>query len=96
MSVRPDNRLAEMPMMPVQCRTCGAEVLARKSSWQQTSVQWNQAAVARCPQRQNADALAAHGSRGLLIACSSLDESIATEARTGRLPVVEEEDQPVH
>ncbi|WP_242453490.1 ferredoxin [Mycolicibacterium sp. P9-64] len=83
-------------MTPVNCRTCGAEVLARKGSWQQTSVQWTADAVARCWQRRNADALSAHGSRGLLIACSYMDESIENEARCGRLPVVDEMAQPVH
>ncbi len=35
-SVKTDNRLDEMPMVPVACRSCGARVLARKSSWSQT------------------------------------------------------------
>ena len=95
MSVRPHNRLAEMPMMPVECHGCGAQVLARKSSWQQTSVQWNAAATARCLQRRQADVLAPHGRRGLLIACSALNESIVDEACRGRLPVVDGADQPV-
>lgn len=46
--VRTDNRLDKMPMAPVACRNCGAQVLARKSSWNQTSVQWNAEATARC------------------------------------------------
>ncbi|CRZ15992.1 hypothetical protein BN2156_02856 [Mycolicibacterium neworleansense] len=46
MTVRLDPRLEELPMMPVSCRSCGAVVLARKSSWTQTSVQWNAVAAA--------------------------------------------------
>ena len=53
-SVRQDNRLDEMPMVPVMCRNCGAHVLARKSSWNQTSVQWNAEATARCAERAEA------------------------------------------
>lgn len=93
--MRPDNRLSELAMTPVACRSCGAEVLARKGSWQQKSVQWTADALARCRQRRSADALSAHGSRGLLIACSTLDESIENEARCGRLLVVDEMEQPV-
>ncbi|SHW58399.1 Uncharacterised protein [Mycobacteroides abscessus subsp. abscessus] len=37
-------------MVPVGCERCGAQVLARKSSWQQTSVQWNADAESRCAQ----------------------------------------------
>jgi hypothetical protein len=50
MTVRTDNRLTDAPMVPVTCRRCGAEVWARKSSWQQTSVQWDATAAALCPQ----------------------------------------------
>jgi len=53
-SVRTDNRLDEMPMLPVACRTCGARVLVRKSTWIQTSVQWNADATDRCAERAEA------------------------------------------
>jgi len=87
MSVRTDNRLADAPMVPVTCRSCGAEVLARKSSWQQTSVQWDAAALARCPQRHAAQQLSAHG---VFVSCSELRESIRQAVRDGVLPVVDE------
>ncbi len=90
MTVRTDSRLTDAPMLPVTCRRCGAEVLARKSSWQQTSVQWNAAAVARCPQRRDAQLLAAHGGRGVFLACSELRDSITDAARRGALPVRDE------
>src|SRR5271163_1428759 len=71
-SVRDDNRLDEMPMVPVVCRNCGVRVLARKSSWNQTSVQWNADATARCAERVEAQKMSAHASRGVFLACSAL------------------------
>jgi hypothetical protein len=88
MTVRTDNRLIDDPMRPVTCRTCGAEVLARKSSWQQTSVQWNAAALARCPKRYEAQLLSEHGGRGVFVSCSGLRESIRQAVRDGVLPVL--------
>jgi hypothetical protein len=89
-SARVDNRLDEMPMVAVACRTCGARVLARKSSWNQTSVQWNADATARCAERAEAQKLAAHGSRGVFLVCSALSESIIGAVRHGDLAVVDE------
>jgi hypothetical protein len=89
-SVREDNRLDEMPMAPVACRNCGARVLARKSSWNQTSVQWNADATARCAERAQAQKLAAHGSRGVFLVCSALSESIIGAVRHGDLAIVDE------
>lgn len=76
-------------MVAVGCRRCGAEVLARKSSWQQTSVQWDSAASDRCPQRREAALLSAHGGRGVFLSCSDLRESILQAARDGVLPVLD-------
>jgi hypothetical protein len=90
MTVPTDNRLTDAPMLPVTCRTCGAEVLARKSSWQQTSVQWDAAALARCPQRHAAQQLLAHGGRGVFVSCSELRDSIRQAVRDGVLPVLDE------
>ena len=87
---REDNRLDEMPMMPVACRACGARVLARKSSWNQTSVQWNADATARCFERSEAEKLASPGSRGVFLRCSALSESIADAVRHGDLAIVDE------
>ena len=85
-----DNRLAEMPMRPVACRNCGARVLARKSSWNQTSVQWNAEATARCAERAEADKMSAHADRGVFLACSALSESIMDAVRHGDLSIVDE------
>jgi hypothetical protein len=86
---RQDNRLDEMPMATVACRTCGAQVLARKSSWNQTSVQWNADATARCPERAEAQKMADHG-RGVFLACAALSESILDAIRHGDLVIVDE------
>ncbi|MBO0676698.1 ferredoxin [Mycolicibacterium sp. S2-37] len=90
MSVRPDNRLDDSPMVPVTCRACGAEVSARKSSWEQTSVQWNADAIERCPQRRDAEELAAHSRPSVFLSCSELTESILDAVRDGRLEIVDE------
>ena len=86
MAVRPDNRLNDGPMTPVGCRTCGAEVEARKSSWEQTSIQWHDDAVERCLERR------ASGPRpgtngGRFAGCQALRDSIREAAVRGELPV---------
>jgi hypothetical protein len=90
MAVRPDNRLADSPMVPVGCRRCGACVSARKSSWNQTSVQWTAEAQVSCLERRDAQHLAEHSERGLFLGCSALTDSIVDAVRTGDLPVVDE------
>jgi hypothetical protein len=90
MTVRADNRYADCPMVSVACHRCGARVQARKSSWNQTSVQWDAEASARCLERRDAENLAAHSGRGVFLACSALGESIADAVRQGDLPVVDE------
>lgn len=91
-SVREDNRLDEMPMVPVACRNCGARVLARKSSWNQTSVQWNAEATARCVERADARKIVTPGSRGVFLVCSALSASILDAVRQGDLSVVDDKD----
>ncbi|MEO3756874.1 ferredoxin [Mycobacterium sp. B14F4] len=88
MTVRPDNRLEDLPMVPVVCGACGAEVMARKSSWQQTSVQWNREAESRCVQRRELDSLQ-RTDRPFLV-CFKLRDSIEDAARRGALPIVDE------
>ena len=89
-SVRVDNRLDEVPMVPVACRNCGARVLARKSTWNQTSVQWNADATARCVERREAQKISAPGGRGLFLMCSALSESILDAVRHGDVCIVDE------
>ncbi|MGB9224374.1 ferredoxin [Mycobacterium sp.] len=75
-------------MVPVACRVCGAQVLARKSTWNQTSVQWNADATSRCTERLQAERIAEHG---LFLVCSALRESIEAAAVTGLLTIVDSE-----
>jgi hypothetical protein len=89
-SVRTDNRLDEMPMMPVACRSCGARVLVRKSTWNQTSVQWNVEATNRCTERAEAQKVSAHANRGVFLACSALRESILDAVRHGEIAIVDD------
>lgn len=88
--VREDNRLDDVPMMPVACRNCGARVLARKSSWNQTSVQWNADATARCAERIEAQKISLPGSQGVFLVCSALSESILDAVRYDALSIVDE------
>ncbi|MCV7348756.1 ferredoxin [Mycobacterium parmense] len=77
-----------MPMRPVACRACGARVLARKSSWSQTSVQWDADGMARCAERAEAHKISGHG-RGVFLGCSALSASISEAARRGELSIVD-------
>lgn len=77
-------------MKPVACRSCGAQVLARKSSRNQTSVQWNADATARCAERAEAQQISVPGSRGIFLACSALSEPILDAMRRGELSIVDE------
>ena len=89
MTRRTDNRLLDSPLVPVSCMHCGAAVLARKSSWEQTSVQWDAAAMRRCAERRDTAAIGQH-TRGLFLACSKLRDSIDEAARRGALAIVDE------
>lgn len=79
--MRIDNRLADgAPMRPLSCDRCAAQVLVRKSSWQQTSVQWNGGAMALCAEREGAGA-AFEG-------CRSLRDTIREAALRGTVELV--------
>ncbi|WP_280436332.1 ferredoxin [Nocardia carnea] len=81
---RADNRLLDTPMQPLRCRACAAELLVRKSSWHQTSVQWNAEALSTCRE------LGAAPMPGPSLAgCSQLRETIRGAAASGALHVVE-------
>ncbi|GAA4088172.1 ferredoxin [Nocardioides kongjuensis] len=87
MGVRPDNRLADAPMHPVACASCAARVLVRKASWQQTSVQWSDDAMAACSSWSPGSAV-----KGLPPVCDRLRDSIAQAVVDGTLPVLAPED----
>lgn len=90
MSVRPDNRLSDAPMSPVTCGTCFARVLARKSSWEQTSVQWDAASLLKCKRRREVADASAGGQPAFLQGCRDLRDAIEAAVRTGDLHVLGE------
>lgn len=94
MPVRPDIRLEDGPLTQVRCDTCDTPVLVRKSSWEQTSIQWDQDAVQRCLERPAASVRATHEAR--FLGCEALRRSIADAAVRGDLPVMDTSDTPVN
>ncbi|WP_217168488.1 hypothetical protein [Streptomyces sp. AC512_CC834] len=86
---RLDTRRADgVPMRPLACERCAAEVLVRKSSWQQTSVQWNARATAACAERD-----AAGGTGEAFEGCRSLRDTIREAAVRGTIEVVDDADE---
>lgn len=89
MAVRPDVRLETAPMEPVECERCLARVEVRKSSWDQTSIQWHAAAVAACEERRAASP-GPGPNDGAFPGCNALRDSIRRAAVAGRIHVQEE------
>ena len=87
--IRPDNRLEDLPMTSLRCRSCAAVVQARKSSWEQTSIQWDEQARNTCLERQ-ADRAERRFREADFPTCSALRESIAEAAVTCELTVAAE------
>ena len=81
---RSDNRLDDAPMRPLRCDTCAARVLVRKSSREQTSLQWNAAAREACHELGNSPIPGP-----ALAGCSRLARAIDEAVIRGRLPVVQ-------
>jgi hypothetical protein len=90
MSVRPDNRLADAPMTPLACHTCGARVEVRKSSWDQTSIQWRGDAVGACVERRAATP-GTGPNAGAFPGCAALRDTVREAAVRGELRVVDED-----
>lgn len=84
-------------MRAVDCAACGAVVTARKSSWDQTSLQWDAAAQARCleraayrplePDRPNGDAFPG---------CSAMIDAVREAAVRGFLDVLSPDRLPTN
>ena len=78
-----DNRLADGALMrPLACDRCSAQVLVRKSSWLQTSVQWDGRAMAACVERDP-------DSGGPFEGCGSLRDTIRAAALRGAVQLVD-------
>lgn len=90
MSVRPDNRLSDAPMQPVICEACSARVLARKSSWEQTSLQWDAASLQQCKRRQEEADVSGRQHPAFLRGCTDLRDAIEIAVRRGALRVLDE------
>ncbi|WP_200952918.1 MULTISPECIES: hypothetical protein [unclassified Nocardioides] len=86
-AVRPDVRLEAAPMQPVACTTCEAEVLARKSSWDQSTLQWDATALERCIERRTTPARSERPNRNAFAGCAALRASIREAAVRGELDV---------
>lgn len=86
--IRQDNRLSDLPMSPITCETCAAVVLVRKSSWQQTSIQWDRDAAAACHEMRPGATHRLLGEQDFPT-CSALRESINRAATNGELMVAQ-------
>ncbi len=86
--VRPDVRLDDAPMTPVDCATCGAHVQARKSSWEQTTIQWSTEAVEACFERRTTTARPGPNGAAFL-GCTALGQALREAAVSGALPVLD-------
>ncbi|MEK8145893.1 ferredoxin [Streptomyces sp. M10(2022)] len=85
-----DNRLTDgAPMRPVSCGTCGGPVLARKSSWHQTSVQWSSQAMRDCTERLAAGLGAPPAGSGFET-CHALVATIREAALNGTIEVLDD------
>ena len=84
---RSDVRLEDGPMQPVDCSACGATVTARKSSWDQTSIQWNAAALAACLERRAPRTSSDRPNRQAFLGCSALAAEVRAACSDGRLEV---------
>lgn len=86
MSVRTDVRLVDAPMQPAQCHTCGACVEVRKSSWDQTSIQWNDEALRACVERRATRSDTAENGP-LFSGCTALRDTIREAAVRGDITI---------
>ena len=83
--LRTDNRLDDVPMTTVACDACAARVLVRKSSPDQTSIQWNTDARAACHE------LATSPLPGPTLAgCTRLETTVHEAVLAGKLAIVQD------
>ncbi|MGW4350808.1 ferredoxin [Nocardia sp. NPDC004582] len=79
---RQDDRLRSVPMTPVRCHACTAQVEVRKSSREQTSIQWNAVASMACLERPAGNP---QRPEPLFAGCGPLRDSVAAAIRDGSL-----------
>ncbi|MFR9750690.1 hypothetical protein ACL02S_06595 [Nocardia sp. 004] len=81
------QRYLEDGLTPLQCQSCGSEVLVRKSSSRQTSVQWTADPATHCPVFAE---LSTHGGGlGRPDSCPQLARTIAWAVEEGVLEIPE-------
>lgn len=73
----------EAGLRELACESCGVTVRAKKSSAQQTSIQWSAAAVRGCA--EFGDRTARGEPTALVATCTRLRDSIGRAVRDGRL-----------
>lgn len=86
-------RLETVAMTPVTCGACGAAVTARKSSWDQTTIQWQGDALQRCRERGAGTRYVGAGG-AVFTGCDALRDAIREAAVRGELPVVDDAPLP--
>lgn len=87
--VREDVRLENGPMQPVSCQSCGAVVEVRKSTWDQTSVQWHQDALEACLERRALQPSDDGPNSRMFPGCAALRASVREAAVRGELSVLQ-------
>ncbi len=92
--IRADVRLDDAPMRPVSCDACGAEVTARKSSPDQTSVQWTADAVRRCHERSVVRPSSDRPNRQAFAGCSALRDAVRSAAAQGHVEILDQHPTP--
>lgn len=95
MAVRPDVRYDDAPLQTASCQSCHAIVQARKSSWEQTSIQWTAEAMDSCLERRASTP--GPGTNGRTFrGCTAMRDSLREAAVRGDLEVVSHEDMPTN
>lgn len=84
-SVAERREYLEGGLRPVRCRGCANQVLVRKASLAQTSIQWSREAVRACP--EFAAAVATGRPSALVDGCDALRESIWQAVAEGEVEV---------
>lgn len=87
MAVHPDVRLDTAPMQQLRCERCLAAVEVRKSSWDQTSIQWHQDALSACQERRSG-VVTGGPNGGYFPGCTALRDSIRRAAVMGSIDVL--------
>ena len=77
--MREDERLRDRPLQQVRCGVCRAAVGVRKSSWEQTTIQWSHESLTGCWERSAAD------DARLFVGCTALRDAIGEAAVRGEL-----------